>query len=175
MRELETKRTILKQLTQDDIEDFYNIVKEDAIGKNLPIGKGCTYEQAERWLRVVDEHWKKYGYGCYLVILKNNNKAIGYSGLSFIDELEAIEIKYGFKEEFWGNGYATETSKKAIDYAFSNLNADKIIGLTKLENYGSQNVLQKCGLQYKDTIEIFGITCKYFDVSREDFYKIYNK
>lgn len=175
MRVLETKRTILKQLTVNEIEGFYNVVKEDAIGKNLPIGKGCTYEQAQRWLKVVDEHWVKYGYGPFLVILKTSSEPIGYCGLSYIEELQAIEVKYGFKEEFWGNGYATETSKKSIDYAFSELNVDKIIGLTKPENYGSQNVLKKCGMQYKDTIEIFGITCKYFDVSCDKFHKIYNK
>ena len=53
------------------------------------------------------------------------------------------ELGYRFRKKYWGKGYATEITKKMIDYSFSELNLHKITADVWVENIASNKVLSK--------------------------------
>ena len=54
----------------------------------------------------------------------------------------------------WGQGFATEAGRAAIDYAFGVLGAEKVISLIRPENHLSVRVAERLGESYERTIEL---------------------
>lgn len=64
------------------------------------------------------------------------------------DELPDCEIEIGYilKKSAWGNGYATETCRRLLKFAFQETPLNEIVAVTAPMNIASQNVLRKSGL-----------------------------
>jgi len=56
-----------------------------------------------------------------------------------------------------GAGIRDEGARAALQFGFKTLGLKQIIGLTHPENKASQNVLLKCGLEYVEQKEYFGM------------------
>jgi RimJ/RimL family protein N-acetyltransferase len=48
----------------------------------------------------------------------------------------------------WGHGYATETVRALIDYAFGELEYDALVAGARVSNPASRRVLEKCAFQW---------------------------
>lgn len=171
--EIETERLILKKLENDDLESFSKIIGDDEIGKQLPKGKGYTYDEAKRWLDNIQLSWKENNYGIWGVVNKKSGNLIGYCGLNKIEKLNEVEVLYGISRDMWGRGYATEAAYSSLKFGFEQLDFEKIVGLAKIENFASINVLKKIGLKYKKDMTIFGIDVKYLEITKEEFNNAY--
>ena len=79
------------------------------------------------------------------------------------------DVGYRLIKRYWGKGYATESGKAAVDYAFQFLKLSELYATTEIRNQASHNALLKIGLQY---IEDF-----YFDTEDLNlrWYQIKNK
>lgn len=53
---------------------------------------------------------------------------------------------YRFAPEAWGKGYATEFTKKAIDFGFNEDDKEEIFGIVRPSNIASIKVLEKAGM-----------------------------
>jgi len=59
------------------------------------------------------------------------------------------DIGYRFMPQYWGKGYATESSIAARDYFFKHFPNKKLCGMAELGNLASCRILEKIGLQRK--------------------------
>ena len=62
------------------------------------------------------------------------------------------EVGYGINDEFQGRGYATEATKLALEWAFSQSGVMAVEAETDPDNIASQKVLEKCGFNATGTI-----------------------
>ena len=60
--------------------------------------------------------------------------------------LWAVEVGWRLAKESWGNGYATEAARAAVDDGFDRLGLDEIVSFTAVDNIRSQRVMQKIGM-----------------------------
>ena len=60
----------------------------------------------------------------------------------------AVELGYWIGEEYWGNGYALEASKRIVQHAFEDLNITEIYASYRIENNQSKIVLEKLGFEF---------------------------
>ncbi len=60
----------------------------------------------------------------------------------------AIEVGWLLPREHWGNGYATEGGRAALDYAFTTMKLDEVVALTAASNIPSQRVMQRLGMTH---------------------------
>ncbi len=44
-----------------------------------------------------------------------------------------------------------------LNYGFNTLKLNRIFGITKPENFASQRVMEKIGMQYNDSILLYGM------------------
>ena len=70
---------------------------------------------------------------------------IGFKGRP--DEERIAEIGYGFLEKYHNQGYATESVRALIDWAFETDEADILVAETANDNIASIKVLEKLGMQ----------------------------
>ncbi|MFC7686507.1 GNAT family N-acetyltransferase [Ureibacillus sp. GCM10028918] len=93
-------------------------------------------------------------WGCWIVVRKSDDRVIGDIGFKGKpDENLAVEVGYGFLEEYWGKGYATEAVEALIMWAFNTSKVEKVKAETLKDNYGSIRVLEKLGMQRIDQTE----------------------
>lgn len=87
------------------------------------------------------------GYGRWACILKQTRSIIGFCGLKYLPDLDAVDVGYRFLPEYWGQGLATEACTASLDFGFNTLHLDEILGLVLPRNVASIRVLEKVGMQ----------------------------
>lgn len=159
---LETERLLLRKFKMSDAKSVQKMAGEKAIYEttlNIP----HPYEDgvAENWIGSHLENFKEKKSLTFAVIDKKEKKLVGAIGLAFMRYNKA-EIGYWIGKDFWDKGYCTEAGKALVDYAFSNLGMNKIIGRHLFINPASGRVMQKLGMTKEGVFED--------DVLKDDFY-----
>lgn len=121
----------------------------------------CTlgrYEAARREGYPLGNHVKTYisslrryprllGWGVWLVRLKETGQIVGDAGFKGNPDIAgAVDIGYGFLPEHRGKGYATETARALVAWAFEH-GAGRVTAETLRDNAASIRVLRKAGFQ----------------------------
>jgi [ribosomal protein S5]-alanine N-acetyltransferase len=80
--------------------------------------------------------------------LKDTREVMGDCGivLQRIEGEILYEIGYHLRRDHWGRGLATEAAIACRDWAFANLNTERVISLIRLENLPSRRVAERVGM-----------------------------
>ena len=152
---LETERTILRKLTKEDAQDFYNLNLDEEVLK-FTGDKPFENLQAAKDFLINYDQYEKYGVGRFAVIDKKKSEFLGWCGLKYSEEKNEYDIGFRFNKRYWNKGYATETAVKCIDFGFNELKIEKIIGRAIKENVASVKVLEKIGMTFKMNFDFDG-------------------
>lgn len=163
-------RLIYKVLSEKDLEEFYEVLKLDEVGKWLLTGRGKTKEEVLAKIHLYIKQFTELGYGTWGVFEKTTNKLIGQAGLMPTPE-KYIGLIYSFHPEAWGKGYGTESCMLALSYGFNELKTNKITAFIKPENDKSSHVLEKCGLTKGGIEDYEGILMRRFEIDIKDWFK----
>jgi len=155
---LTTPRLTLRLPTPNDLDAFAHIFADPEVCKYIGDGKPRPRDRVEQSLRNCILCWERKGFGPFAVL--HQGRIIGdtllypiaRSGTDFADfsaRGPEIEIGYRFAKSAWGQGFATEAAKAAMEWAFSSAgpNLPELIAVTYPENTASQRVLEKIGMQ----------------------------
>jgi len=156
---LETERLLIREFYETDAAAFFRLGSDPNIIRYTgdPGGGLTNVEQALDVLRsrpMTD--YAKYGYGRWACICKEDGKLIGFSGLKYLDDLREVDLGYRFLPEYWGRGLATESGRAVVDYGFTHLALDHIIGLVVPDHRASCRVLEKLGFRFAEVINYRG-------------------
>jgi ribosomal-protein-alanine N-acetyltransferase len=109
---------------------------------------------------------KNPGLGLWVTFLKDTNEFIGWYILKHLPDDGEVEIGFRIKKKFWGNGYSTEAGKALLKHGFGTLGLKKIAAIVRPDNFASQAVIKKIGLQEKGKGTWYGIECLYFELEK---------
>lgn len=131
-------------------------------------------EEVMEWLERQLERYRRYGYGLWAVILKENGEMIGQCGLTMqdCDKKEVAEVGYLFRKAYWHRGYASEAAIACRDYAFNTLHIDEIYSIVRDTNKASIAVAKRNGMTARGvfTKHYYGMDMPHliFSMRRED-------
>ena len=112
-----------------DLEEMSVINADVDVMKHFP--QTLTKEETAAFIDRQKAHYEKFGYNYFATEVLESGEFIGFIGFSALDfEAEftpATDIGWRLKKNSWGNGYATEGAKKCLEFAFNELNLEKII------------------------------------------------
>ncbi len=91
--------------------------------------------------------------GFLLVELKEDGTPIGMSGTIKREALDHPDIGFAFLPEYFGKGYALESSIEVKRYAEEVLGYTTITGITLPENTPSIRLLEKLGLKFEKMVK----------------------
>lgn len=154
---IETERLRIRALTEEDLEGMYALDSDPEVHKYLGNKPVKTKEESLKVIQGILKQYEVRGIGRWAVEDKKTNAFLGWSGLRLYqgedEEFNGFtnfhDIGYRFIRKYWGKGYATESAKACLEYAFNTMKLDAVYGLTELGNEASHNVLLKIGLAYK--------------------------
>ncbi len=146
---IETERLILRSPTDADREALFQLNADPRVGEWLagPLSREASDALVDRVLASIAEH----GFSLWPVARKADGAVIGMAGLIAMgDDLPpgpALEVGWRFAPATWGQGYATEAARAAIDWGFANRpEAPEIIAITARTNVQSQAVMKRLGM-----------------------------
>lgn len=107
-------------------------------------------EELEFTRAYIENMYKFYGYGIWLVCLKENDEIIGRAGLSNrqVDGVNELELGYVIGEAYQGSGYAHEACVAVCEFAKEQLYADKLVCFIEKENIPSVKLAEKLGFYH---------------------------
>lgn len=145
-----TKRLILRPWKAEDFTPFAALNADPRVMEYFP----AIRSRAESDLQATSfaEYIEKKGWGFWAVSVIDKVDFIGFIGLEDVDFeahfTPAVEIGWRLAYEYWGQGYATEGAKAALEYAFNTLKLEEIVSLTSEGNSRSRNVMEKIGMHH---------------------------
>ncbi|MBD2385749.1 GNAT family N-acetyltransferase [Cylindrospermum sp. FACHB-282] len=157
---LETERLILRQFTEDDADNLFELDSDpDVVRFTTNLGQPTEYRIIQtQILPNFFSYYEKYDhYGIWAAIEKSSQEFIGWflfrliGDASYFDPKLAnandIELGYRLQKAAWGKGYATEGSKALILKGFSELGIECILAVAFAINAPSIRVMEKAGLK----------------------------
>jgi RimJ/RimL family protein N-acetyltransferase len=92
--------------------------------------------------------WERYD--LWPLVEKETGEVVGHCGLleKDVGGKSEIELTYVFARSAWGKGYATEIGRALKDYAFGELELERLIALIEPGNVASERVAQKIGMRF---------------------------
>ncbi|MEK7432816.1 MAG: GNAT family N-acetyltransferase [Cyanobacteriota bacterium] len=154
MNILETERLIISHITIEDANFIFELLNSPNWIKYIGNKNVHDLESAKNYiLNVPIKSYEKFGFGLFLVKLKDLDIPIGICGLIKRDTLENIDIGFAFLEKYVGNGYAFESAQATLEYGKNTLGIKKIVAITNEDNYNSIKVLKKIGLVFEKMVK----------------------
>lgn len=143
----ETKRTVIRELCAQDIDEVIKISREEHILKFVEDGRVPEEEQKEKLLAYIDNIYSFYDYGIWGIFDRADGSLIGLISLDFLTDAEEARYETGFfiRKERLGQGFATEAIEMVVNYAKNKLSASELIAVTDYENVPARALLEKCG------------------------------
>ncbi|MEQ8925185.1 MAG: GNAT family N-acetyltransferase [Fulvivirga sp.] len=142
-----TERLTLRKITLDDYEFIYTLV-------NTPgwlefIGERNIHDSASAMSYITNwaiSRYEQFGYGPYLVSLKDTHQPIGVCGLFTRDYLDSPDIGFAIHPDFMHKGYTYEASMAVINNA-TELGLNKLFAVTTRKNISSKQLIKKLGFK----------------------------
>lgn len=148
LKELESERLILKKITIEDAEEFYNLASNPKVARYL---KWEEHKSINETKEFIDSLIKEYEVGrisSWGIYDKETTKFMGLIGLvEFNKEFLRCEIGYWIGEPYWNKGYMTEALNCITEFCFKELNCKRVQTKHALENPASGKVMIKNGFE----------------------------
>lgn len=154
---LRTANLTLRPIIPADAIILHRVYQTEGVLQYFPSATPPPLEKVERFTAHQQAHWEKHSYGNWGVLPDGQQEIIGWAGLQYLPELEETEVGFLLDKPFWGQGYATQAALASLEFGFTHFDLDHIIALVHPENLASRRVIEKCGMNYVDTLRLWGI------------------
>lgn len=164
---IETERLGLRESTAElDAIDAYELNLDPEVIKYTGDPPFASIEESQKFLSEYAAY-RDHGFGRWAVILKDTNEYLGWCGLKRHPD-QMVDLGFRFKQNAWGKGYATESARACIEWAFSQTDIQELVGRVAQENTASIRVLEKLGFTFWKKDECKGIVdSNYYTLGRD--------
>ena len=145
----ETERLILRTWRDSDRAEYLATCNTEAVMAHL--NGPAPPEDVDAALARIAKSQADHGFSLWAVERKSDHALLGYCGLRICDDLEwavpgEIEIGWRLREDAWGQSYAREAAEAALDWAWANLDAERIVSFTVPANEPSWRLMERLGM-----------------------------
>ncbi len=155
---LETPRLVLRSMQPSDFDALWLIFTDLRVMASFGV-EPLTCEQMQGWLERNLQHQAEFGYGLFSIIVKSSGLLIGDCGLEQMEVggVQAAELGYDLRSDYWNQGLATEAAIAVREYAFGVLQLPRLISLIRVGNMASKRVAEKVGMELAAEITRYGL------------------
>jgi RimJ/RimL family protein N-acetyltransferase len=141
-------RLILRPWRESDLAPFARQNSDPAVMRWLT--GVLTSEESDAYVARAERHLSETGFCPWAVEVPGVSPFIGAVGLKRITFeapfTPAVEVVWRLQHQYWGQGYATEAARAAIDDGFRRAGLQDIVAITALLNTASISVMQRLGM-----------------------------
>lgn len=150
---LETKRTIIREMTVDDVEKLYEIYEEESITKYTDKLFADPEEEKAYTKEYIRTVYRFMEFGMWIIEDKQNRgRVIGRAGFAVRDGYDTPEIGYIVRREEQGKGIATEVCEAILAYGGEQLGFDEVRLIMDEQNEASLHLGKRLGFQFESDV-----------------------
>jgi RimJ/RimL family protein N-acetyltransferase len=146
--EIQTKRLKLRQWQPRDYEPFAQLNNDPEVMAYYP--STLNEKESTAFAQKLALLISKRGWGFWAVELVSDKNFIGFAGLhepeASLPFTPCTEIGWRLSKQYWGNGYATEAARAALQFAFDTLMLEEIVAFTSPLNVKSKAVMERLNM-----------------------------
>ena len=140
---LETERLLLRRPTLADVKAITHLANDRRIAENTRrLPHPYLQDHAVDFVRGIANQQRET-----VFLIESNYTPIGMVGVDW-RQPERPELGYWLGVDYWGQGFATEAARAAIDFTFEEFDIEVMKSGARVANPASRNVLEKCGFQW---------------------------
>jgi RimJ/RimL family protein N-acetyltransferase len=166
--QLESARLVLRPWHVSDVAAYAPIIGDPEVMRFM--GSGRRYRvkraaakvvarfsdvEARRAVAKLMRHWERFGYGEWAIEERRGGELIGRVGFVHHADWPAgpvkVEIGWTLARRAWGQGFAIEAARVALDHAFGPLGMERVISIAHHHNVRSQRVMERLGMRRQGT------------------------
>lgn len=169
---LRTARFVLRAFREDDVPalaalhadpDVMRYLRPNGVAEPLP-------RQAWDYMTLQLGHWLLRGYGKWAMADAATDELIGRVG--YFDapyDWPGLELGWTISRRLWGQGYASEAARLALDWGFETLGNNEIISAIHPQNVRSIRVAERLGEKPVRDYMMAGDIYRIYAISREEW------
>ena len=167
-QQIETERLVLRTPRPEDATAIFTGWAQDPdVTRYLTWRPHQTLQDTEQFVQSCLLAWEQEARFPYMITLKESNEVIG-----MIDpriEGPKVGIGYSAARAHWGKGYVPEATRAIIQWAFQQPSIYRVYATTDVENFASQRVLEKVGMQCEGILRKYIIHPNISDIPRDSY------
>jgi RimJ/RimL family protein N-acetyltransferase len=145
----ETQRLLLRQWRAADREPFAALNADPIVMAHFPAT--LTREKSDATAEYCERHILEHGWGVWVTEIKETGQFAGIVGLNIPrDDLPispCVEVLWRLARSYWGQGFATEAARRALQIGFNDLKLPEIVAFTVPSNTRSRAVMERLGMR----------------------------
>jgi RimJ/RimL family protein N-acetyltransferase len=152
---LETERTILREIVEDDAEFILDLLNQPSFIKYIGDRNVRSIEEARKFIENrFRQSYREHGFGLYAVEIKETNAPIGICGFVRRESLPDADIGFAFLPQYEKKGYAFESADAVMKYGREVLGLKRVLAITSQNNENSGKLLAKINFKFERLIEL---------------------
>lgn len=147
--EVDTARLRLRQWRESDREPFAALNADPAVMEFFlsPLSRESSDASIDAW----QSQLASRGWSNWALELKASGELLGFTGLSIPRRVlpfsPCVEVGWRLARKHWGQGYATEAARAALEVGFARLDLREIVSFTTVGNLRSRAVMERIGMR----------------------------
>jgi len=136
----------MRELNDSDLPALSNILQDE---QTMVAYEGAfDDEMVSNWLERQKSNYRVDGFGLWAVDLRETGETIGQCGITWqhILDKDVVEVGYLFNRAHWHKGYAVESARASMQWAFENLETGRVWAQVRDTNIASMNVAIRLGM-----------------------------
>ena len=142
---LRTKRCIVRETIEEDVDGLYAIYAEPAITEYM---EGLYHDRDEEMAYIQDYRRRMYGfygYGIWTILSKQDGQVIGRAGINWREGFDIPELGFMIGVPWQRKGYAYEVCSEILNYARDEIGFKQMQALVREHNEKSCALCRKLG------------------------------
>ena len=164
--QLDTPRLTLRQFQESDLDAYASMCANPEVMRFIGAGEPLSRKEAWRELAFFLGHWRLRGYGMWALEHSTSGQLIGRAGFINPEGWPGFELGWLLDRDYWGEGYATEAARAALQHAFDDLEREHVISLIYPENSRSIRVAERLGQTLERETELYGNRVDIYAINR---------
>ena len=144
---VETEHLLIREIIPEDVPRLYELYSDDSITKYMD----NLYSDPEQELSYTRDYIQNiygfYGYGMWIITLKDTGVVIGRAGLEYKEGYDGLELGFMLGAEYQHHGYAYEACSTILEYGREWLGQDAFRAIVHKENLPSRHLCERLGFQ----------------------------
>jgi RimJ/RimL family protein N-acetyltransferase len=148
IKHLNTNRLLLRGWMSADRAPFAALNADPEVMEHFParLSRAESDAMVDRVMAGLAER----GWGLWAVQVRKTGQFAGFVGLNPVpDDLPvapAVEVGWRLAKAHWGQGFAPEAARAAVDFGFDQLGLPELVSFTTTGNLNSRRVMEKLGM-----------------------------
>lgn len=157
MNLIETPRLSLRRLDLQDAGFILDLLNQETFIRHIgDKGVRDLADACEYLMQGPLESYRKFGFGLYLTVLREEQAPIGICGLVKRSSLADVDIGFAFLPRYGSKGYGFEAAAAVLEYGRRVLQLRRIVAIVAPDNHASIAVIGKIGLRYERALTLDG-------------------